>query len=673
MSDRRRQRPLEALPDRRVPRRLRDAARHALAHGRGARSASSTSTTRSRSSGRSRTCRSRSRRARSSASSARTAPASRRSSRSSRASRRRPRGRATIRGRVGSILEVGTGFHPELTGRENTYLNGAILGMKRREINAKFDDIVEFSGIGKFIDTPVKRYSSGMYVRLAFAVAAHLDPEVLIIDEVLAVGDYEFQQRCMGRIEEISGSGRTVHLRLARHAGVTRLCVARYWLEGGQVMAEGPSEDVVSQYLQDASGAGRGARLRRSTRRPGRTPSACSSARVVDTSGETSYGVDVREPIGIELQLRRARRDRARSSRRSSSATSGARSSSTRSTPTPAGASRPSSAPTPARRGSRRTCSTRASSASTSPSRRSAARQARRTTSTCRRSSRFHVRDPGLGDSAKGLFTGSAPRRRPAAARLDDGVRRVARLRDGVADDGVGLAVRERRVVVAVRERLQRRGRAVRRRREHPRPGRREAAAVEAARVAEDQRPLRACERRDLVGAGRSSRRPRRRRGRSPSAPTDGPSGGGRRAGCPARTRTAPAPGRRPRGRRTPSGGACRRSRRASSATRRARRVAGCCAVYQRSTYESFAQSRRYAFATSSSRREATAENHASSAVSVTPSKLCARTTNSLPARTLPIPPSAIVRSVSATKAAPCASIACQRSSSKSSVNGSVT
>ena len=152
-----------------------------------------------------------------------------------------------IRGRVGSILEVGTGFHPELTGRENTYLNGAILGMKRREIRAKFDEIVEFSGIGKFIDTPVKRYSSGMYVRLAFAVAAHLDPEVLIIDEVLAVGDYEFQQRCMGRIEEISNSGRTVLFVSHDMQAITRLCGRAYWLQGGRSMAEGPSEDVVSR------------------------------------------------------------------------------------------------------------------------------------------------------------------------------------------------------------------------------------------------------------------------------------------------------------------------------------------------------------------------------------------------------------------------------------------
>src|SRR5207247_5514187 len=119
-------------------------------------------------------------------------------------------GRAEIRGRVGSLLEVGTGFHGELTGRENIFLNGSILGMKRREIVSKLDDIVEFAGVERFIDTPVKRYSSGMYVRLAFAVAPHLEPEILLVDEVLAVGDAEFQRRCLGRMEEFGESGRTV-------------------------------------------------------------------------------------------------------------------------------------------------------------------------------------------------------------------------------------------------------------------------------------------------------------------------------------------------------------------------------------------------------------------------------------------------------------------------------
>jgi lipopolysaccharide transport system ATP-binding protein len=211
-------------------------------------------------------------------------------------------GTASIRGRVGSILEVGTGFHPELTGRENTYLNGAILGMKRREIRAKFDEIVEFSGIGKFIDTPVKRYSSGMYVRLAFAVAAHLDPEVLIIDEVLAVGDYEFQQRCMGRIEDISNSGRTVVFVSHDMGAITRLCGRAYWLQGGQLMAEGPAQDVVSRYLAEASGAGAEVTFAFDAA-PGTELIRLLAMRVVDTRGETIQAVDVREPVGIELQF----------------------------------------------------------------------------------------------------------------------------------------------------------------------------------------------------------------------------------------------------------------------------------------------------------------------------------------------------------------------------------
>ncbi len=209
-------------------------------------------------------------------------------------------GTASIRGRVGSILEVGTGFHPELTGRENTFLNGAILGMKRREIQAKFDEIVEFSGIEKFIDTPVKRYSSGMYVRLAFAVAAHLDPEVLIIDEVLAVGDFEFQQRCMGRIEDISNSGRTVIFVSHDMQSITRLCNRAYWLQGGRLVAGGPADEVVSQYLQDASGTGSAISFELD-QAPGNERFRLLSTRVVDANGEAVHAIDVREPAGIEI------------------------------------------------------------------------------------------------------------------------------------------------------------------------------------------------------------------------------------------------------------------------------------------------------------------------------------------------------------------------------------
>ena len=143
-------------------------------------------------------------------------------------------GRAEIRGRVGSLLEVGTGFNQELTGRENVYLNGAILGMKRREIEQRFDDIVEFSGVEKFIDTPVKRYSSGMYVRLAFAVAAHLEPEILLVDEVLSVGDAEFQRRCLGRMEELGNTGRTVLFVSHALPAVAQLCDRAIWIDSGR-------------------------------------------------------------------------------------------------------------------------------------------------------------------------------------------------------------------------------------------------------------------------------------------------------------------------------------------------------------------------------------------------------------------------------------------------------
>jgi lipopolysaccharide transport system ATP-binding protein len=157
-------------------------------------------------------------------------------------------GWADVTGRVGSLLEVGTGFHPELTGRENVFLNGAILGMRRAEIRARFDEIVEFAEIERFLDTPVKRYSSGMSVRLAFAVAAHLEPEVLIVDEVLAVGDAAFQQKCLGKVGEVTKSGRTVLLVSHQLNQVRRLCNRVVWLEGGQVRQIGPTAEVVTGY-----------------------------------------------------------------------------------------------------------------------------------------------------------------------------------------------------------------------------------------------------------------------------------------------------------------------------------------------------------------------------------------------------------------------------------------
>jgi lipopolysaccharide transport system ATP-binding protein len=159
-------------------------------------------------------------------------------------------GRVTIRGRVASLLEVGTGFHPELTGRENIYLNGAILGMSRAEIRLKFDEIVAFAEIEKFLDTPVKRYSSGMYVRLAFAVAAHLEPEILLIDEVLAVGDIEFQKKCLGKMSEVAGAGRTVLFVSHNLAAVKNLTSGGLVLDGGREMFYGATNEALSLYTQ---------------------------------------------------------------------------------------------------------------------------------------------------------------------------------------------------------------------------------------------------------------------------------------------------------------------------------------------------------------------------------------------------------------------------------------
>lgn len=159
-------------------------------------------------------------------------------------------GSIKVKGRIASLLEVGTGFHPELTGRENIFLNGAILGMSRTEVKAKFDEIVDFAGIEQFIDTPVKRYSSGMYVRLAFAVAAHLEPEILVVDEVLAVGDAEFQKKCLGKMKDVSGQGRTVLFVSHNMAAVRNLCGSAILLEKGQMKYSGRTEDVVEEYLK---------------------------------------------------------------------------------------------------------------------------------------------------------------------------------------------------------------------------------------------------------------------------------------------------------------------------------------------------------------------------------------------------------------------------------------
>jgi lipopolysaccharide transport system ATP-binding protein len=163
-------------------------------------------------------------------------------------------GRVELRGRVGSLLEVGTGFHPELTGRENIYLNGAILGLTRREIERRFDDIVAFAEIERFLDTPVKRYSSGMHTRLAFAVASHLEPEILVVDEVLAVGDASFQKKCMGKMDQVSRHGRTVLFVSHHMSAIKSLCTRAILIENGRIVADGNVDEVVNRYLEAGSG-----------------------------------------------------------------------------------------------------------------------------------------------------------------------------------------------------------------------------------------------------------------------------------------------------------------------------------------------------------------------------------------------------------------------------------
>ncbi|GAB1470997.1 ABC transporter ATP-binding protein [Chloroflexota bacterium] len=162
-------------------------------------------------------------------------------------------GEVKVKGRIASLLEVGTGFHPELTGRENIYLNGAILGMTRAEVNRKFDEIVDFSGVEKFIDTPVKRYSSGMYVRLAFAVAAHLEPEILVVDEVLAVGDAEFQRKCLGKMSDVAHAGRTVLFVSHNMAAINRLCRRAVLLDKGRLIMNGTAQEVITNYIAGAA------------------------------------------------------------------------------------------------------------------------------------------------------------------------------------------------------------------------------------------------------------------------------------------------------------------------------------------------------------------------------------------------------------------------------------
>ena len=199
------------------------------------------------------------------------------------------RGQAEIRGRLGALLEVGTGFHQELTGRENVFLNGSILGMSRAETAAKLDSIVEFAGVEPFLDTPVKRYSSGMYLRLAFAVAAHVEPDIMIVDEVLAVGDAEFQKRCIAKVQSLADDGRTVLFVSHQVSLVRTLCSRLIRIEAGTVKADGPTEEVLEGYLREVE-ARAGTDLETRTHRFGPRPGADRRHPVQSSTGLPTSG-----------------------------------------------------------------------------------------------------------------------------------------------------------------------------------------------------------------------------------------------------------------------------------------------------------------------------------------------------------------------------------------------
>jgi lipopolysaccharide transport system ATP-binding protein len=229
-------------------------------------------------------------------------------------------GRIEIDGRVGALLEVGTGFHPELTGRENIYMNGSILGMTRREIDRKFDEIVAFSGVEPFLDTPVKRYSSGMRVRLGFAVAAHLEPEILIVDEVLAVGDAEFQRKCLGRMNEAAGEGRTVLFVSHQMEAIQSLCTRVVWMEQGKVMLAGKPDEAIGEYLAHSLETRRATSIADRTDRTGEGRFRVQSIRIDDglgrplrTGGSAQFAVtlsgDIADYMPVQPSLRLGIRD----------------------------------------------------------------------------------------------------------------------------------------------------------------------------------------------------------------------------------------------------------------------------------------------------------------------------------------------------------------------------
>jgi lipopolysaccharide transport system ATP-binding protein len=210
-------------------------------------------------------------------------------------------GEVDIFGRVGSLLEVGTGFHPELTGRENIFLSGAILGMRKREIEEKFDEIIKFSDIEKFIDTPVKRYSSGMYVRLAFAVASHMETEILVVDEVLAVGDARFQKKCLGKMDQVSKSeGRTILFVSHNMSMISSLCDTGILLEKGDIRSQGPVEDVINAYLKpDQIGNGEVIFKHHLLRDK---KAVLHAARILNVNGSPTVNVQINEPFFIEME-----------------------------------------------------------------------------------------------------------------------------------------------------------------------------------------------------------------------------------------------------------------------------------------------------------------------------------------------------------------------------------
>ena len=211
-------------------------------------------------------------------------------------------GQITLYGRVGSLLEVGTGFHGELTGRENIYLNGAILGMRRREVSKKFEAIVDFAEVEPFLDTPVKHYSSGMYLRLAFAVAAHLEPDILLVDEVLAVGDAQFQRKCLQKMQDVGQEGRTVLFVSHNMPAITRLCQRAVLLEAGQLQYDGAASQVVGAYLSVGTDRGALREWPAPVVRRDDDIARVVAVRVCAEDGQLTEAVDIRQPVGLELE-----------------------------------------------------------------------------------------------------------------------------------------------------------------------------------------------------------------------------------------------------------------------------------------------------------------------------------------------------------------------------------